>query len=208
MLSLSVFSNTIKQDNEDIRCFSVTYRHSCAGTLSHPIFVRHFLDVFFPKRHPFHGDHEKRSFQEKPQDRPELFGLRRGWILIHVQGHSASDRRNYPQGSVILRSVHTGNGSRASPVTPRTFEMVSRNLSAATCDAEAPCSVKTARYPSSCFTSSHPEHDSPLIFLEVLYKFKVLQVTEVHQVPEVDCFSTFIRLAERPLPCFDFFVPS
>ena len=65
--------------------------------------------------------------------------------------------------------------------------------------------MKTARYPSSCFTSSHPEHDSPLIFLEVLCKFKVHQVTEVHQVPEADCFSTFIRLAERPLPCFDLF---
>ena len=123
MLSLSVFSNSIKQDNEDIRCFSVTYRHSYVGTFSHPIFVPISSMYSFPKDIPSIVTMKKRSFQEKPQDRPELFGLRRGWILIHVQGHSASDRRNYPQGSVILRSVHTGNESRASPVTPRTFEI-------------------------------------------------------------------------------------
>ena len=193
------------------RGYSVLFCHIQTLLCRHflpSIFVRHFLDVFFTKRSPFHCDHEKVSFQEKPQDRPELFGLRRGWILIHVQGHYSSDRRNYPQGSLILRRVYAGNESRASPVKPRTFEIVSRNLSAATCDAEAPCSVKTARYSSSCFTSSHPEHASPLICLEVLCNSKVLQVTKVHQVPEVDCFSTFIRLTERLLPCFDFFVPN
>ena len=54
MLSLSVFSNSIKQDNEDIRCFSVTYRHSYVGTFSHP---------FLSGTSPFHGDNQKNPFK-------------------------------------------------------------------------------------------------------------------------------------------------
>ena len=42
-----------------------------------------------------------------------------------------------------------------------------------------------------------PEHDSLLLFLEVFRKFGVLQVTEVHQVREVDCF--FCDLSGRKI---------
>ena len=42
------------------------------------------------------------------------------------------------------------------------WEIVSRNVAAAICEAEAPCSVSTALYPLSSLTSSLPEHNPSL----------------------------------------------
>ena len=53
MVSLSVFSNIIKQDNEDIRCFWSTYRHSCVGTFSPISFLFGTSSMYsFPKEAP------------------------------------------------------------------------------------------------------------------------------------------------------------
>ena len=52
--------------------------------------------------------------------------------------------------------------SRASPATPRNFEIVSNNLTAAICEAEAPCSANSALYPSSSLTLSLQSTTRPL----------------------------------------------
>ena len=41
---------------------------------------------------------------------------------------------------------------------------------------------------------STPQNISPLVFLEMLCKFGILQVTEVHQIREENCFSFPLRL--------------
>ena len=67
---------------------------------------------------------------------------------------------------------------------PRSFEMESKNLAVTIWDAEEPCSANAALSPCS----------SELASLEVFSKFLVLQVTEVPQIREVNCFSILLRL--------------
>ena len=78
--------------------------------------------------------------------------------------------------------------SLVSPTIPKSFEIVSKHFAAVICDAEAHLLCEYCSVSFFVFDDVHPEHNSLLLLLEVLRKFGVLQVTEVHHV------RTFLRL--------------
>ena len=81
----------------------------------------------------------------------------------------------------------------ASPDIPGSFEIVSINF------PQPPVMLKRLalrRQLCSLLRLSHclPEYDSPFILLALFRTFSVLQVTNVHQVREVDGFSVLLLL--------------
>ena len=86
--------------------------------------------------------------------------------------------------------------TRASHRAKVARRALSKKFAAARCDAEAPCSVNTALYPSSSLTLFPAGAQlAPCIFLEVCCQYGVLQVTEVRQIREVnELLSILLRL--------------
>ena len=69
-------------------------------------------------------------------------------------GHSAFGNRDNLGASVILTWLFAETASCVSPAIPRSLEIVSKYFAAAVFEAEAPCSVNTAVYPSWTLTPS------------------------------------------------------
>ena len=84
-----------------------------------------------------------------------FLGLGHGGILIHISGQCASGTCDNLEASTMLTCVYAETASRASPVIPGIWEIVSEKFPAAICEAEAPCSANTALYPHSSLTLSH-----------------------------------------------------
>ena len=93
---------------------------------------------------------------------PHCSGLRMGGSPIHTCGPSFFEDRSDLGAADMCNCVWTDTESSASPAMPGSLDMVSRNL-AATCEAEAPCSVNTDLHPVSSLTLSRKELDTPLV---------------------------------------------
>ena len=93
---------------------------------------------------------------------------------IHTSGHSDFGiLSNF--GSIFhLDLKRTETASAACPLPPGNLAMTSMIFAAVNCDAEEPCSVKTAYTVSS-------EHDSAFILLQFLFLRCTFEVAYVHQ---------------------------
>ena len=124
----------------------------------------------------------------------QLVELYSGGILLQISGHSSflaivtiwELRSFWPESTLKLRPWF-------SPVIPWSIEVVSKNtfrchLGRWSTLLREYCSV-------SCFVFDVVvwERNSPLVFLVVFCKFGVLQVTEVHQIRDVNCSSILLR---------------
>ena len=97
-------------------------------------------------------------------------------ILSHDFGHLCRGRRvqksghsdfgNFEQFCSILQftCVQADTASAACPSQPGTLAITSIILAAVICDADEPCSVKTAQAPDSSFTMSPLNTALPLYF--------------------------------------------
>ena len=72
------------------------------------------------------------------------------------------------------------------------------------CDAQDPCSVNTAHEPKSSFTTSPRNTKRPLYFLELLFQFRILKVTKVHQRCKMNRISIVLCLLSNLLLAFYF----
>ena len=66
--------------------------------------------------------------------------------------------------SFISTCVYALTGSLASLEQPGNFQITSKTFAVVVCDAEAPCSVNTAKFPESSFTVSLLNTTRPLYF--------------------------------------------
>ena len=80
---------------------------------------------------------------------------------------------------------------------PGGLEIVFSNLVAATCEADAPCSVNAALYPPPSLTLfSQVEHDS-LFFFEMFRKPRVFEMAEVHEGCDMNRSPFILRLSDH-----------
>ena len=71
------------------------------------------------------------------------------------------------------RCVWADAASLASRAMPGGPYSETRNVAAATCEADAPCSVNTVLFSLSSLTLS--QHDTPLVFLEMFVSLECLR---------------------------------
>ena len=117
-------------------------------------------------------------------------------LILNLACHLQMKRPGINQNCYLQSASHT----RELSVNLCLIDVIDQD------SVQEPCRCHLRRWSTllceCCFASFFvfdvvsPEHDSPLVLLEVFCKFGVLQVTEVHQVRDVDCCSIFLRLTD------------
>ena len=108
----------------------------------------------------------------------------------------------------MFTGVYAGTASLVSPAQSSKQEMTSNSLAAVMCDTEDPCQVNTAYEPESSFTTSPRKPTRPFHCLKLLFQFRILSMTEVHERCMMNRLAFFLCLLKNVLIFYLRFSPS
>ena len=131
--------------------------------------------------------------------------------LAHDLGHSSRGRRlqisgrwNPEQSGSIFTWVYADTASAACPAHPGSLAMASIGFAAVICDADEPCSVKTAWAPETSFTLSPRSTTRPLHFWNVGSNSAFFEMTDVHQCGKLGFRVVSLCFQKNLLSAFNF----